>query len=133
MSFEKYFEGQPTDPIQFIYNENWLTVSSIGSIFMFALTANFKENIFDKIFSFILPPSSFEYMTVDLPQLEGSEIQTMDPKNPTKLIDNKETNKIYFGRFVRECLIWVCMIFFLYILSVFIRWPIRGGFTFNSN
>lgn len=134
-SFEKIFKGQPTDPIQFIYNENWLTVSSIGSIFMFALTANFKENIFDKIFGLILPPQSFDYMTVELPDIDASiPIQSMDPNDPTKVVHTRERDKIYFGKFVRECLIWISMMLLLYLMAVFLRWPIdpSQGFTFNS-
>ena len=131
-SFEEIFKNQPTDPIQFIYNENWLTVSSIGSIFMFALTANFKENIFDKIFGFILPPQSFDYMTVELPESDNNiPLQSMDPNDPTKVLDVRQKDKIFFGKFVRECIIWVSMILFLYILAIFIRWPMDPSKGFN--
>lgn len=134
-SFEKIFKGQPTDPIQFIYNENWLTVSSIGSIFMFALTANFKENIFDKIFAYILPPQAFDYMTVEFPDTDNAiPLQHMDPNNPTKVIHSRERDKIYFGKFVRECLIWIFMILFLYLASICIRWPMdpSKGISLNT-
>lgn len=135
MSFDKIFKGQPTDPIQFIYNENWLTISSIGSIFMFALTANFKENVFDKIIGFVLPPESFEFMNIDLPDMDNAiPVQTMDPINPTKISHSRQREKIYFGKFIRECLIWVTMIFFIYILAIFVRWPLdpNKGFSLSS-
>lgn len=135
-SFEKIFKGQPSDPIQFIYNENWLTVSSIGSIFMFALTANFKENIFDKIFGFILPPQSFDYMTVELPDIDTNiPIQSMNPLNPAEVIHTRERDKIHFGKFIRECLIWISMILVLYIMAIFVRWPMdpSKGLGFNTS
>ena len=134
-SFEKIFKGQPSDPIQFIYNENWLTISSIGSIFMFALTANFKENVFDKIFGFILPPQAFDYMTVEIPDVDVSvPVQSMNPFNPTETIHTRERDKIYFGKFIRECLIWISMILILYLMAIFVRWPMdpSKGFSWNS-
>lgn len=106
------FKGQPVDPIEFMYRENWITLSSIGSIFTFGLVGTFRTTIFDKLMVYILPQESFEYMKVDLPDLGG----------------NNETNVIEFGSFVRESIIWIFMVLLLYLFAVFIRFPdISGG------
>jgi hypothetical protein len=135
MKFDEIFKGQPTDPIEFLYRENFITLSSIGSIFTFALIASFRENVFDKIMNFILPVESFDFMQMELPDIGlNPPIQIMDPTNPTELIDNPNAKPklIHFGHFVRETLIWMFMILFLYILAIFIRWPQTGGIDFNT-
>ena len=126
-SFEKIFEGQPNDPIEFLYRENFITLSSIGSIFTFALIGSFRENIFDKIMSFFLPHESFDFMKVYLPDIETTF--NSNPLNPQN--EMKEPSVIHFGVFVRETIIWIFMILLLYILAIFVRWPIEPGFTFN--
>lgn len=105
----------PTDPIEYIYRENWVTLSSIGSIFTFALISNFRENIFDVLLGYFLPKESFEFMQVDLPD-----------------IGNTEDTTIHFGVFVREAIIWTCMLLILYLMGLFLRWPNDGGITFNT-
>ena len=132
-SFEDIFKGQPNDPIEFLYRENWITLSSIGSIFTFALTAKFRETIFDQIMGYILPIESFEFMQVELPDIgESPWVKSMDPDNPVDFVENPP-NKINFGGFVREAIIWIFMILLLYILGVFVRWPGGGvGITFNT-
>jgi len=133
-SFDKIFEGQPNDPIEFLYRENWITLSSIGSIFTFALIASFREHIFDKMMGYILPMESFEFMKVELPDIGTTKMMsTMDPNNPTEFIDVKSPNTISFGVFIREAIIWIFMILLLYIMAIFVRWPSEGGITFNTN
>lgn len=132
-SFEKILEYQPCDPIEFLYRENFITLSSIGSIFTFALVGNFRENIFDRIMTYVLPLESFEFMQVELPDIGTNPImKTPDPFNPNEFIDVKEPYTIKFGVFIREAIIWIFMILLLYILAIFVRWPISGGITFNA-
>ena len=132
-SFEKILEYQPCDPIEFLYRENFITLSSIGSIFTFALVGNFRENIFDRIMTYVLPLESFEFMQVELPDIGTNPImKTPDPFNPNEFIDVKEPYTIKFGVFIREAIIWIFMILLLYILAIFVRWPIAGGISFNS-
>ena len=109
MGFDKAFKGQPADPIEFLYRENFITLSSIGSIFTFALIASFREHVFDKLMGFILPMESFHFMNFVLPDIGISPpTQIMNPENPTDFIDNpsstKNPNKVYFGVFLREAL-----------------------------
>jgi len=135
MKFDEIFEGQPRDPIEFLYRENFITLSSIGSIFTFGLIASFRENVFDKILGYILPMESFKFMKVELPDI-GVNPPTMvpDPINPTDFIQQENPdNVIFFGTFVRETIIWMFMVFLLYILAIFVRWPSRGGLTFNTD
>jgi len=134
MKFEDIFQGQPEDPIEFIYRENFITLSSIGSIFTFALIASFRENVFDKILGYILPMESFKFMKVELPDIGISPPQMIpDPINPTDFIQAPSNeNIIFFGTFVRETIIWMFMVFLLYILAIFVRWPSSGGLTFNT-
>lgn len=128
------FEGNPIDPIEFIYKENWLTLSSIGSIFTFALVSNFRANIFDKLMSYILPPESFDYMKVKLPDIGVSPpTKTMNPYDPTEMVtDGGDPNEIDFGGFVRESIIWIFMTLLMYLIATFLRFPDRGGITFNT-
>jgi large-conductance mechanosensitive channel len=105
----------PSDPIEYIYRENWITLTSIGSIFTFALIGSFREHVFDKMISYILPTESFEFMKVELPD-----------------IGNDEDTVIHFGVFIREAIIWTCMILVLYLMGLFVRWPNDGGITFNT-
>ena len=131
--FSKLFEDNPIDPIEFIYKEGWLTLSSIGSIFTFALVSNFRANIFDKLMSYILPPESFEYMKVKLPDIGVSPpTKMMNPYDPTETIPNDDPNEIDFGGFVRESIIWIFMTLLMYLLSTFLRFPDKGGITFNT-
>lgn len=131
--FSKLFEDNPIDPIEFIYKEGWLTLSSIGSIFTFALVSNFRANIFDKLMSYILPPESFEYMKVKLPDIGVSPpTRSMNPYDPTETVQTDDPNEIDFGGFVRESIIWIFMTLLMYLLSTFLRFPDRGGITFNT-
>lgn len=132
-SFEKILEYQPCDPIEFLYRENFITLSSIGSIFTFALVNSFKESVFDRIMMYILPLESFEFMQVELPDIgTNSVVKTPDPFNPNETIDIKEPYTIKFGVFIRDAVIWIFMILLCYILAIFVRYPISGGITFNS-
>lgn len=131
--FNKLFEGNPIDPIEFIYKENWLTLSSIGSIFTFALVSNFRANIFDKLMAYILPPESFSYMKVKLPDIGVSPpMQSINPYDPSEMITTNDPNEIDFGEFVRESIIWIFMTLLMYLLATFLRFPDRGGITFNT-
>jgi hypothetical protein len=127
------FKDQPIDLVEFLYKENWITLSSIGSIFTFALVGNFKSNIFDKLMGYILPIESFNYMKVRLPDIGESPILTsMSTNNPLCTVISEDPNEINFGSFVRESIIWIFMIMFLYIIAIFVRWPDSGGINFNS-
>lgn len=129
----KLFDGNPIDPIDFIYKESWLTLSSIGSIFTFALVSNFRANVFDKLMAYILPPESFEYMKVKLPDIGASPpTKTMNPYDPTEMVTNDNPNEIDFGGFVRESIIWIFMTLLLYLFATFMRFPDRGGIDFNT-
>jgi hypothetical protein len=134
MGASSKFIGQPTDPLEFLYNENWITLSSIGSIFTFALVANFRANVFDKIMGYILPIESFDFMKVELPDIgESPNINSMSSYMPLNLESTGNPNIIEFGYFVRESIIWIFMILFLYILAVFVRFPdIPGGNSSGS-
>lgn len=105
----------PSDPIEYIYRENWITLSSIGSIFTFALIGSFREHVFDKLLSYVLPNESFDFMQVELPD-----------------IGNSEETVISFGVFIREAIIWTFMILLLYLMGLFLRWPNDGGISFNT-
>ncbi len=132
-SFEKILEYQPCDPIEFLYRENFITLSSIGSIFTFALIGNFRENVFDRIMTYVLPLESFEFMQVELPDIGTNKVmKTPDPYNANEFIDVKEPYTIKFGGFIREAIIWIFMILLLYILAIGIRYPISGGFSWNT-
>lgn len=132
--FEKLFEGNPIDPIEFIYKENWLTLSSIGSIFTFALVNNFRSNIFDKMMNYILPPESFWYMKVKLPDIGVSPPgKITNPYNPTENIIDENPNEIDFGGFVRESIIWIFMTLLLYLMATILRFPDKGGIDFNTS
>lgn len=131
-SFDKIFEFQPNDPIEFLYRENWISLSSIGSIFTFALIGSFREHVFDKIMKYVLPLESFEFMKVNLPDVGTFQmIPAIDPNNPTDTNFTKD-NDIKFGIFIREAIIWIFMILLLYIMAIFVRWPADGGITFNT-
>jgi hypothetical protein len=133
MDFKNIFLGQPNDPIEFLYRENWITLSSIGSIFTFGLISNFRANVFDKIMGHILPVESFDFMKVEMADIGPSPpIQTINPFDPTDIITTGNPNIIEFGLFVREAIIWIFMILVLYIACIFIRWPASGGIDFNS-
>lgn len=127
------FSKSPVDPVQFIYDEHWLTLSSIGSIFTFGLVSNFRANIFDKIMGYILPPESFDYMKVHMPELGLTPpLTSINPANPSEEILLDEPNIIDFGAFIREAIIWIFMTLILYLLAVFARFPDHGGITFNT-
>lgn len=130
-NFDDIFKGQPSDPIEFLYRENLITVTSIGSIFTFALIAKFRETIFDQFMGYLLPIESFEFMKVELPDVYSPMIPSMDPDNPIDFVENPP-NVIHFGAFIREAIIWIFMILLLYILGVFVRWPGGAGITFNT-
>jgi hypothetical protein len=131
MKFDEIFKGQPSDPIEFLYRENFITVSSIGSIFTFGLISNFQKSVFDKIMAYVLPPESFGFMKVTFPDIGLSKPLQPDPNDPTTLIALDDPHTIYFGNFVRETIIWIFMILLLYILAIFVRWPTYGGLTFS--
>jgi len=118
------FNNKPMDPIEFIYKEKWITLSSVGSIFTFALVANFRANVFDKLMGYILPPESFEYMKVKLPDIGSSPpIHSMSSYNPIATDVTGNPNVIDFGSFVRESIIWIFMILLMYILYILFNFP----------
>lgn len=119
MTVSDMFKCQPVDPIEFMYRENWITLSSIGSIFTFALVGTFRSTIFDKLMLYVLPVESFEYMRFELPDI-GSGIESGHETD-------KKSNIIEVGAFVRESIIWIFMVLLLYLLAVFIRFPDIGG------
>lgn len=104
----------PLDPIDFIIKEKWLTVTSIGSIFTFRMVNKIKDNIFDPLLVYILPPDSFDFMKIEIKDIL-----------PTSKEDKSVIN---FGILFREVIIWLFMIFILYILHIFLKIPvIKGG------
>lgn len=123
------FKDQPIDPIEFLYRENWITLSSIGSIFTFALVANFRSNVFDKLMGYVLPIESFDYMKVELPDIGVSPpIKSINSYNPIDTVSNDNPNVVDFGSFVRESIIWIFMVLLLYLMAVFLRFPdVKGG------
>lgn len=128
-SFDNIFAGQPADPIEFLYRENFITLSSIGSIFTFGLISNFRSNIFDKVMGYVLPVESFDFMKVEMPDIGASSpLSGLNPYNPNETVTTGNPNIIDFGLFVRETIIWIFMILLLYIMGIFIRWPdVIGG------
>ena len=133
-SLENVFKGQPEDPIAFIYSEGWITFSSIGSIFTFALIAKFKETILDQLMIHALPPESFEFMKIEIPDMGATiPVESMDPNHPTETV-KAPPNVIHFGEFLRETVIWCLAIMVLYVLGAFVRWPGgKVGITFNTH
>ena len=97
----------PTDPIDFIVKEKWITATVIGSIFTFALVSKFKDSIFDPLMSSMIHPKSFDFMKVKIP--------------------GEDENELDFGSFFRETIIWIIMVFVLYILTVLFSFPITKG------
>ena len=116
----------PIDPIDFILKEKWVTVTTIGSIFTYAMVNRFRETIFDPMLVYVLPPESFEFMKIELPDIGESP----NVPNPTGNGENTNSYVINFGSFFRESLIWIFMILILYILAIYIRFPrTKGGST----
>jgi large-conductance mechanosensitive channel len=116
----------PTDPIDFISKEKWITVTAIGSIFTFAMVNKFRETIFDPLIVYIIPPESFDFMKIELPDILPSPNVNMANTGS----ENENSYTINFGAFFRETIIWIFMILILYILSVYLQFPsIKGGST----
>lgn len=109
----------PIDPIDFIFKEKWITVTSIGSIFTFSMINKFRETIFDPLVIFILPPESFEFMKIEIPDIGPKP----NVKIPNSGNENKNSYILDFGSFFRETIIWILIILILYILAVFLRFP----------
>jgi|688.fasta_scaffold00964_6 hypothetical protein len=109
----------PIDPIDFIFKEKWITVTSIGSIFTFSMINKFRETIFDPLIIFILPPESFEFMKIEIPDIGAKP----NVKIPNSGNENKNSYILDFGSFFRETIIWILIILILYILAVFLRFP----------
>jgi large-conductance mechanosensitive channel len=115
-----------TDPIDFISKEKWITVTAIGSIFTFAMVNKFRETIFDPLIVYIIPPESFDFMKIELPDILPSPNVNMANTGS----ENENSYTINFGAFFRETIIWIFMILILYILSVYLQFPsIKGGST----
>lgn len=127
--FGSVFKGHPSDPIEFLYRENFITLSSIGSIFTFGLVANFRANVFDKMMNYILPLESFDFMKVEMPDIgPAPPLQALNPLNPADLVAVGGSNTIDFGPFVREAIIWIIVIFVLYLMGLGLRFPdVPGG------
>ena len=123
--------GCPIDPIDFIRKENWVNVTTIGSIFTFSMVNKFRDTVFDPVLVYLLPPESFEFMKIELPDIPPSpNVKMVDPDNPTEMIENNNSYTINFGSFIRETIIWIFMILILYILAIYIRFPgTKGGST----
>ena len=116
----------PTDPIDFISKEKWITVTAIGSIFTFAMVNKFRETIFDPLIVYIIPPESFDFMKIELPDILPSPNVNIANTG----IENKNSYTINFGAFFRETIIWIFMILILYILAIYLRFPsVKGGST----
>jgi large-conductance mechanosensitive channel len=116
----------PTDPIDFISKEKWITVTAIGSIFTFAMVNKFRETIFDPLIVYIIPPESFDFMKIELPDILPSPNVNMANTGS----ENENSYTINFGAFFRETIIWIFMILILYILSVYLQFPsVKGGST----
>jgi large-conductance mechanosensitive channel len=113
----------PIDPIDFVSKEKWITVTTIGSIFTYAMVNRFRETIFDPILVYILPPESFEFMQIELPDVGARP----NAPNPIGGGENKNSYIINFGSFVRESLIWIIMVLILYILALYVRFPSTKG------
>lgn len=116
----------PTDPIDFISKEKWITVTAIGSIFTFAMVNKFRETIFDPLIVYIIPPESFDFMKIELPDIGPSP--NVNVANSGR--ENTNSYTLNFGAFFRETIIWIFMILILYILALYLRFPsIKGGST----
>jgi large-conductance mechanosensitive channel len=109
----------PIDPIDFIFKEKWITVTTIGSIFTFSMVNKFRETIFDPLVIFLLPPESFEFMKIEIPDIGPKP----NVKIPNDGNENKNSYILDFGSFFRETIIWIFMILILYVLAVFLRFP----------
>lgn len=117
--------SNPIDPIDFISKEKFITLTVIGSIFTYSMISKFRENVFDPLLVYVLPPESFDFMKIDLPD-EGP--------HPNVYIsgiygstENHSSYTINFGPWVRETLVWMFMILLLYMMKTFLNWPTMAG------
>lgn len=116
----------PIDPIDFISKEKFITLTVIGSIFTYSMITKFRENVFDPILVYVLPPESFDFMRVDLPD-EGPHPNVTN-SNLFSGDENVSSYTINFGPWVRETIVWLFMILILYLMKVFLNWQtIPGG------
>ena len=119
----------PSDPLDFLYKEELITLSSVGNIFTFGLVTSFRLHVFDKMMGYVLPMESFEFLRVTIPDI--GPIPEDGSFNPFGE-ELSAPNVIEFGIFIREAIIWIFMIMILYILCVFLRFPNKGGLSFST-
>jgi large-conductance mechanosensitive channel len=91
--------------IRFILRERFLTITVIGSIFTFGFIGSFKNDIIEPIFKFIFPDENFEFMNVTLRE------------NPTS------KTMLRLGNFFRELIIFSIVVFILYLLHKYTKFP----------
>jgi len=117
----------PIDPIDFISKEKYITLTVIGSIFTFSMITKFRENVFDPLLVYVLPPESFDFMKIELPD-EGPSPNVFTTGIFGEQAENRSSYIINFGPWIRESLVWIFMILILYLMKVLLNWPtIKGG------
>jgi large-conductance mechanosensitive channel len=115
----------PVDPIDFISKEKFITLTVIGSIFTYSMITKFRENVFDPLLVYVLPPESFDFMKFELPD-DGPSPNIMST-NLDGTYENTDSYTINFGPWVRETFVWLFMILILYLMRVFLNWQTTSG------
>ena len=87
------------------------------------MITKFRENVFDPLLVYVLPPESFDFMKIELPD-EGPSPNVFGVFGQ----ENHSSYTINFGPWVRETIVWIFMILVLYLMKVLLNWQdVKGG------
>ncbi len=96
--------------LSFILSERLLTITVLGSIFTFQFISSLKMTIIDPLLDFIFPVESFNFLNIKI--RDGVEY----PQEPKKL-------SLDFGTFFKSLITYTLVIFILYTLAKYTRFP----------
>jgi large-conductance mechanosensitive channel len=106
--------------LSFLLSEKFITITVIGSIFTFAFTSSLKNDIIDPFLDFFLPDENFQFMNVIL--RDGESIPA---PNPRKI-------ELKFGSFFKEFVTWISVLFLLFLLTRYTRFPDEPRGNYNG-
>lgn len=103
--------------LQFLINEQILTIGSLSGIFTATLIGSFKSNIVEPVFEKLVPSSN-----LDNDKKKINDYLNANNYGNTQTRESFTNDKIKWQTFIKDLLQWFIIIFIIYLIYKFIKY-----------